>query len=151
MLSCPEPLTNHDIKQLEPLLDQAMDMPPGERSSWLARLSERSPELASRLAPLLAAQDEVERSGFLTGAPEPTLAGLELGPYRLERPLGQGGMGTVWLATRADGRFEGFAAVKVLNLALVTAAGRERFRREGSVLATLAHPGLGQAGVAVSP
>jgi eukaryotic-like serine/threonine-protein kinase len=56
--------------------------------------------------------------------------------------LGRGGMGSVWLARRTDGRFEGRAAVKVLNLALLSATGQERFRREGSVLARLAHPGV---------
>jgi tetratricopeptide (TPR) repeat protein len=129
-------------QQLEPLLDQAIDLPPAERSLWLAELSARSPALASQLISLLAANDEVERSAFLAGLPEVSLAGLELGAYKLVRPLGQGGMGTVWLATRSDGRFEGFAAVKLLNLALLSAAGRERFRREGSVLASLAHPGI---------
>jgi eukaryotic-like serine/threonine-protein kinase len=49
-------------------------------------------------------------------------------------------MGTVWLATRSDGRFEGTAAVKLLNASLVGRAGEERFRREGSILARLAHP-----------
>jgi serine/threonine protein kinase len=51
-------------------------------------------------------------------------------------------MGTVWLATRSDGRYEGHAAVKLLNLAFLSAARRERFRREGSVLVSLDHPGI---------
>ena len=46
-------------------------------------------------------------------------------------------MGSVWLARRTDGRFEGHAAVKLLNLSLLSAAGQERFRREGSMLARL--------------
>jgi serine/threonine-protein kinase len=49
-------------------------------------------------------------------------------------------MGTVWRARRSDGRFEGFVAVKLLNLALFDARGDERFRREGTLLARLAHP-----------
>jgi eukaryotic-like serine/threonine-protein kinase len=49
-------------------------------------------------------------------------------------------MGTVWLARRSDGRFEGTAAVKLLNLALLDPVGSARFRREGSVLARLDHP-----------
>jgi serine/threonine protein kinase len=129
-------------KELEPLLDQALDLGREERSRWLAELSARSPALASLLQSLLDSKDEVERLGFLTAVPEVSLAGLELGAYKLVRPLGQGGMGTVWLATRSDGRFEGFAAVKLLNLALLSAAGRERFRREGSVVASLTHPGI---------
>src|SRR5690606_15714794 len=71
----------------------------------------------------------------------------------IEAPLGHGGMGTVWLARRTDGRFEGRAAVKILNLALLSPAGQERFRREGSTLAKLTHPGIGRlldAGVSPS-
>ena len=49
-------------------------------------------------------------------------------------------MGSVWLAERCDGRFEGRAAVKLLNLALIGRAGEERFRREGNILARLTHP-----------
>ena len=49
-------------------------------------------------------------------------------------------MGSVWLAERSDGRFEGAAAVKLLNASLVGRAGEERFRREGSILARLRHP-----------
>jgi serine/threonine-protein kinase len=49
-------------------------------------------------------------------------------------------MGSVWLARRSDGRYEGKVAVKVLEAALVGSAGEARFRREGSLLARLTHP-----------
>jgi hypothetical protein len=132
---------------LEPLLDQALEMGVEARSRWLDDLSSGAPELAAELSSLLAGESAADRTGFLVGAPRPAPAEVELegmvfGAYRLERPLGQGGMGTVWLASRVDGRFEGQAAVKILNLALLSSAGRERFRREGSVLARLAHPGI---------
>jgi tetratricopeptide (TPR) repeat protein len=79
------------------------------------------------------------------------LEGLEVGAYTLERPLGHGGMGSVWLAHRTDGRFEGRVAVKLMSPALLGSSGVERFRREGSLLARLAHPGIARlhdAGVA---
>jgi tetratricopeptide (TPR) repeat protein len=143
---------------LEPLLDLALEMDAEARTRWLDDLSSSSPDLAAELASLLGEEARADRSGFLGVAPrlqyaDASLAGLELGAYRLVRPLGQGGMGTVWLASRADGRFEGQAAVKILNLALLSAAGQERFRREGSVLARLAHPGIARlldAGVAAA-
>ena len=69
-----------------------------------------------------------------------SLAGQTLGAYRLISLIGQGGMGSVWLAERCDGRFEGRAAIKLLNLALMGPAGEERFRREGNFLARLTHP-----------
>ena len=142
---------------LEPLLDQALDLAPAERAAWLADLRTRTPDLAREVEALLAVEDELDARGFLAGSatadlarPVPSLAGRRLGAYTLERPLGQGGMGTVWLARRSDGRYEGLVAVKLLNLALVDAQGGERFRREGTALASLAHPNiarLGDAGV----
>lgn len=73
-------------------------------------------------------------------AAEATLAGQTAGAYTLLSLIGRGGMGSVWLARRSDGRFEGRAAVKFLNAAWVGMAGEERFRREGAILARLAHP-----------
>ena len=143
--SSPHQMTalNHDNWQaLEPLLDTALDLTPDERDRWLERLSSDSPELARDLRSLLDGEALADRSGFLTAPLEPGLAGVQLGAYRLERPIGQGGMGTVWLARRADGRFEGSAAVKLLNLGLLSPTGQERLRREGSVLARLTHPGI---------
>jgi len=66
-----------------------------------------------------------------------------VGNYTLERSLGHGGMGSVWLARRSDGRFEGRAAIKFLDLTLVDAPGVERFRQEGDVLARLDHANIG--------
>jgi len=128
--------------QLGPLLDRALDLSDEERAPWLSQLRSQSPELAAELTSLLSGESVADRHGFLAEPVVMPLVGLELGTYTLERPLGQGGMGSVWLARRADGRFEGRAAVKLLNLALLSATGQERFRREGSVLARLTHPGI---------
>jgi len=134
---------------LSPLFDQALELPEAERSGWLEAQRQSDPGLAAALEELLHHEARLDPEGFLSPDVRPglpsqliSLAGRMLGPWMLERPLGQGGMGTVWLARRADGRFEGQAAVKLLNLALVSATGQERFRREGSVLARLTHPGI---------
>ncbi|HEU4566380.1 MAG TPA: serine/threonine-protein kinase [Gemmatimonadaceae bacterium] len=129
-------------RELEPLLDRALDLPDAEREAWLGELRSRSPALAAELTMLLSDEVAADRRGFLAEPLDASLAGLELGAYTLERPLGHGGMGTVWLARRTDGRFEGQAAVKLLNLPLVTEAGQARFRREGELLARLSHPGI---------
>ena len=135
------------LAALRPLLDRAFELTLSERDAWLAQLRLGEPVLAMELEKLLAAEAGLDDQGFLSdhalgnvAESEAGLAGLRLGAYTLERPLGQGGMGTVWLARRSDGRFEGTAAVKLLNLALLDRVGVERFRREGTVLARLNHP-----------
>jgi len=132
--------------QLSTLLDELLELDRGACEARLAALERDDAALAAELVRLLAQQVEIEREHFLEGdalgRTEATLAGQTLGPYTLERPLGAGGMGSVWLARRSDGRFEGFVAVKLLNLALLGRGGAERFAREGHVLARLAHPNI---------
>ena len=65
---------------------------------------------------------------------------LGFGAYQLERQVGLGGMGEVWLARRIDGRFEGAVALKVLHAHVAQSAARERFVREGKILGQLSHP-----------
>ncbi|HET9831496.1 MAG TPA: serine/threonine-protein kinase [Vicinamibacterales bacterium] len=72
--------------------------------------------------------------------PLASLAGQCVGAYTLESQIGQGGMGSVWLASRNDGRFERRVAIKFLNANVVGRAAEERLRREGSILARLSHP-----------
>jgi serine/threonine-protein kinase len=143
------PATPNLLAALGPLLEHGLELPPEARTCWLAELRATRPELALELERLLASEAELDRRGFLdsgpSALPHPVTAGLtgmRLGAWTLERPLGQGGMGTVWLARRTDGRFEGTAAVKLLNLALLDPVGSERFRREGTVLARVTHPNI---------
>jgi eukaryotic-like serine/threonine-protein kinase len=132
-------------KRASPYLDQALAMTEEERAAWLATLRQEDPSLAADLSTLLAEHQELLGKGFLEAGPSafplvPATAGDTLGAYTLLSPLGTGGMGTVWLAERADGRFERQVAVKLPALALMDAAGRGRFEREGKVLGRLAHP-----------
>jgi serine/threonine protein kinase len=70
------------------------------------------------------------------------MAGRVVGAYTLVRQLGQGGMASVWLARRSDGRYEGQVAIKFLHEGGWPGAGAERFVREGDILARLAHPNI---------
>ena len=142
-------MLDHDRWQrLSPLLDRALDVDIGERSAWLEQLRGEDEMLAAELEAFLEEQHTLEREGFLAHSPfsafaqQSSLIGQTIGAYTLEAPLGQGGMGTVWLARRSDGRFEGKVAIKLLNAALVGRAGEERFQREGSILARLTHPNI---------
>jgi serine/threonine-protein kinase len=71
-----------------------------------------------------------------------SLAGQRLGPWRLEREIGEGGMGTVYLAVRADDAYRKQVAVKVLRAGLHGGAMRARFKSERQILAQLDHPNI---------
>jgi serine/threonine protein kinase len=138
---------------LEPLLDEALDLPGSEQGPWLDRLRAAQPELAHELERLLRQDGAADQAGFLAGSPDTGLVGVVLGAYRLDRALGYGGMGSVWLGHRRDGPADQAAAIKILNLELVSQPGRVRFRREGAMLARLSHPGIARlldAGVGAS-
>ncbi len=130
-----------------PHLDRILDLPPADRDGYLARLRLAEPTVAADVEALLEQHRLLTAQGFLTEntpvAPAaPALAGLRLGAYMLVEPIGRGGMGSVWLASRSDGRFEGSAAVKLLNAELIGRSAGERFKREGTILARLAHPNI---------
>jgi eukaryotic-like serine/threonine-protein kinase len=141
------PLSPERWRVLSPYLDEALAMPGEHRVTWLASLRARDAALAAELESLLAEHEDLRESRFLepaipvfsSAADMPSLAGQQLGAYRLISLIGQGGMGSVWLAERCDGRFQGRAAVKLLNIALLGRAGEERFRREGNFLAKVTH------------
>ena len=63
-----------------------------------------------------------------------------VGPYRLIREIGSGGMGTVYLAVRDDDAFQKRVAIKVLRRGMDTDAIIRRFRHERQILAGLQHP-----------
>jgi eukaryotic-like serine/threonine-protein kinase len=128
-------------------LDRAFEMTDDERSAWLTSLYAEDPGLAAEVEALLEEHRALGREGFLEDEPlkphtEASLAGQKFGAWTLVSPVGQGGMGSVWLARRSDGRFEGQAAVKLLNVSLVGRAGEARFEREGNILARLTHPNI---------
>ncbi|HEX2452560.1 MAG TPA: serine/threonine-protein kinase [Vicinamibacterales bacterium] len=142
------PLSPDRWRALSPYLDEALELTSDRREAWLAAICVRDAALGADLQSLLAEHEDLHQSRFLERAyppasrftETPSLEGQILGAYRLISLIGQGGMGSVWLAERCDGRFEGRAAVKLLNIALMGRAGEERFRREGTFLAKVTHP-----------
>jgi len=126
-------------------LDEVLDLPANERAARLDGLRREHPAIAADVAALLDEHRRLTAEGFLESAPpapaaEPSLTGVTIGAYTLVSRIGQGGMGSVWLASRSDGRFEGRAALKLLNVGLIGHGGEARFRREGTILARLTHP-----------
>lgn len=138
------------LSAMDALLDAVLDLAPAEQAAWLAQLMSERPERAVALKALLAAEPELDQQRFLERGPPhfmaeaPTLAGHTAGPYVLERLLGDGGMGSVWLARHGGRATDAQVAVKLLKLELLTPVGSARFRREGQALARLSHPGIGR-------
>ena len=124
-------------KRLSPLLDAMLELDAETRARNLASLREEDPTLGRELGDLLSLEDE--REDFLA---EPLVAplpgprvGAAAGPYRLERMLGEGGMGQVWLASRADGLYQRRVALKLLRPGLADTDLQLRFSRERQILA----------------
>src|SRR5215472_3371954 len=139
------PMTEDQWLLISPYLDEALEKDGEELAAWLSDVRGNNPAIAEQLQALLREHRELSSDGFLEDSPaefpeQPGLAGQVIGPYRLISLIGLGGMGSVWLAERVDGRFERRVAMKFLNIALIGEAGEERFKREGSILGRLAHP-----------
>jgi tetratricopeptide (TPR) repeat protein len=133
-------------RKVSPYLDRALELTAEQRPEWLETLRALDTTLAADVEALLEEHQALDAEGFLARpAPAPpSLAGQRIGAYTLREPIGQGGMGSVWLADRSDGRFEGVAAVKLLSASLLGAEPEARFRREGTILARLRHPHIAQ-------
>lgn len=131
-------------QEVTPYLNQALGMPEEQRGRWLASLEKENPAVATLLKELLYEHRVLAEEGFLEQhsfrLPAPVgMDGQTVGAYTLVSQIGQGGMGTVWLAERSDGRFERRVAVKFLSVALAGRGGEERFKREGNILGRIAH------------
>lgn len=147
-MSKPGP-TPDEWRILSSLLDEALDRDDAERVRWMEHLRLEQPEMAAQVAQLLSARDAASRDGFLDGTATPLpesggRPGAVCGPYVLESLIGRGGMGSVWRATRRDGRYDAVVAVKVLSTSRLGDDGARRFRREGQILARLHHPHIAQ-------
>ena len=151
-------------RQIRQLFAAVAELPPAERGR---RLAEAPPELAAEARSLLAADraggsqrfeeaiaagasavlGDLGEAATASDGTTPAgdgrgLAGLALGPWRLERLLGRGGMAEVWEARRIDGQFEQTVAVKLLKRGMDSEEIVRRFLRERQILARLDHPAI---------
>lgn len=140
------------------LLREALDLPESERIAFLQRACVddvslqanllRLLELDANADPLLdATLDGVVANLLAHGADSPTMPddiapGDRIGPWRIISKLGSGGMGSVWLAQRADGVYSQKVALKTIKLGMDTAMVLAQFQRERSALARLQHPNI---------
>jgi eukaryotic-like serine/threonine-protein kinase len=141
-------------QRLSPLLDALIELDAPARAARLAELREEDAGLAAELETLLALEEENEDflSEPLVTPPPMAKPDTLIGPYKLERLLGEGGMGQVWLARRADGLYQRRVALKLLRPGLADPNLRQRFNRERQILARLGHPHIARlldAGISV--
>ena len=132
-------------RQVSPYLDEVLELDPTVREPWLAELERKQPEIAHQLRALLNQHAAVESSGFLERSLIPSddsLVGKKIGAYTIERLLGRGGMGSVWLARRSDEKFEGKAAVKLLERRGLGQMAIIQIRHEANLLARLSHANI---------
>ena len=147
-------LSAAEFSRLSALLDESIELAPQERDAWLAALERSDPNAAALLRALCASQEESRERRFLETSDlvashlaalietDPGFVGQRLGPYRVLSLLGHGGMGSVWLAERADGLFTRRVALKLVHPALKSRVMSERFAREREILASLNHPNI---------
>jgi eukaryotic-like serine/threonine-protein kinase len=138
-----KPLTDERWRQIETIFHQAAVIEKSARAAGLTHLCESDPELRQVVEAMLDASDRESSSLPISKQVHAMdLAGRRVGNYRLDRLLGEGGMGSVYLASRADGQFEQHAAVKLLAGYLRGEFFTDRFRVERQALASLNHPNV---------
>jgi tetratricopeptide (TPR) repeat protein/predicted Ser/Thr protein kinase len=139
---------NHSTESLlriETIFNEALAARDDARSELIEARCNRDAALMAEVHSLLKACG-AEELAMASRRPEPATRPGDLpdrrriGPYEVDRLLGRGGMGAVYLAHRADGQFEQQVAIKLVDLPLATEVFRERFRQERQILAGLQHP-----------
>jgi serine/threonine protein kinase len=151
-------LAPDDWAVLRRLLDEALDMPAEARPAWFDALGPEHAAFKPRLHALLSHADEprfeqllqtlpkIDTSAFAGPAPPHEEADSQperhVGPYRLLRQIGEGGMAAVWLAERTDVLQGRQVALKLPHVSLHRSAWAERLVREREILATLNHPNI---------
>jgi eukaryotic-like serine/threonine-protein kinase len=128
---------------------QALDLPAEKRREWIDGSCAGDAELRAEVLSLLGS-DAIAVDGYLEKRVQPVVASwlepagppARVGPYRLLRELGRGGMGTVYLAERDDDEYQVQVAIKLVRRGMDTDVILQRFYRERQTLARLQHPNI---------
>jgi eukaryotic-like serine/threonine-protein kinase len=149
-------LTAERMSRLGRLLDEVLVLEASQRGAWLDTLGGDDAELRPVVQELLSQAASLEAADFLGTLPKLTLTGLlaepartpahspgeAVGPYWLERELGRGGMGTVWLAERLDRTLKRKVALKLPHQGVAREQLAQRLARERDILSSLEHPNI---------
>lgn len=145
-------------RRIDEVFTAALEKPFDEREAFVHAACGDDADLFREVLDLLKSQDDARDvlGESATGFMEPLMPGLQdhldragglvsgavVGAYRVERELGRGGMGAVYLAERADGHVEQRVALKLIKRGMDTDDILRRFRRERQILASLEHPNI---------
>lgn len=140
-------MTPDTWEKVKDIFSMAVALEAGERELTLDRVCGGDARLRAEVEALLRSNDEnhgfIEEPVFRVQDAIPsaeTSTGRCIGPYRVEREVGRGGMGTVFLARRHDGEFHQEVAIKIVSNSLLSSEALRRFRQERQILARLNHP-----------
>ena len=138
-------------RRIEDIFQAVLDCDPGRRAAFLDDACAGDAELRAEVDSLLAAHHDTgfktsvameEALGALEFRSDELGAGRRIGPYKVVRMIGRGGMGSVYAAARDDDAFQKVVAIKVIRRGLDTDDIIRRFRAERQILATLDHPNI---------
>ena len=142
-------------KETKEFLHEALRLPSSERDDYLLN-SVHDTSIREEVRKILSHESEIEdfmslpinefsKDFFQNDAsvyPSASLIGQKVGNYKIVREIGGGGMGTVYLARRADGKFEQTVAIKLLRREFNNERVRRYFSREKEIQASLNHPNI---------
>jgi serine/threonine protein kinase len=145
---------NANRQQLKELFHTAVELAPHDREAFLKANCAADDELHCEVSALLSAhesagdfiqQPALVDVGLVSRAEDPdqsAFIGQRIGPYEIVREIGHGGMGTVFLAVRADDQYRKQVAIKLVNRGMDTDTILRRFMMERQILANLEHPSI---------
>ncbi|MEM7084180.1 MAG: serine/threonine-protein kinase [Pseudomonadota bacterium] len=135
--------------RIQSVFDAAMDLSPGERTAYVATECEGDDALRNQIEALMLAANTDEdvvgdllQSAAFSLFDDSSRLGTTIGPFKLIRAIGEGGMGVVFLAQRDDHEFVQDVAIKVLHKGIVSEDTQQRFLAERQILADLNHPNI---------
>jgi formylglycine-generating enzyme required for sulfatase activity/serine/threonine protein kinase len=130
-------LTPARYRQIQDMVEQALQCPPAQRRSFLASLCAGDVRLQQQAELLLISGEQVEDMGMPAVA-----AGTRIGAYEVIREINRGGMGAVYLARRADSAYDRQVAIKLVRPDMGGPDLLARFTLERRILASLDHPNI---------
>ena len=144
-------MTPEHWKKVEEVFEAVLQRAPEDRAAFLDSVCANDITLRNQVDTLLLslerAGSSIDSPAFgnpltdtMVGEATPTIIGKRLGSYRIEREIGRGGMGSVYLAVRADDEYKKRVAIKLIKRGMDTDFIVRRFRNERQILASLDHP-----------